>query len=389
MLSLKEFLQNIKADKALKYLEKNPDTLNIKDTDLLTNQITHLINILKSDKVIKKLVYNLSFMNEQNIVPLAGFLKDQTCPVVSVGFVNHNLLRFGQKELNVISKEVSEIFKINIFFKEIILCDIHLGDDKLSTLIDGFNKNLSLESLKIICVNIKLETKEIIDKFNNYISNSNLKELNISRNPITSENIVKILEVIKEKSTISILDIGCMFLNDSSIDAICSSFGTRISEFIFSLNPITDASKEKLLVSIKNNKTLINCKIWGYRESSLSVDEKDVLQEKINQITNKNKKILEEVIQFLKDFYEIPEILHKSTVHNHLKLYKKLNLDYLKVKLEELNTVNIEPIIQNAEKYTNEYFFDMVGVAKQADFGKLPKELIGHIASYLDFSDIL
>lgn len=77
MLSLKEFLQNIKADKALKYLEKNPDTLNIKDTDLLTNQITHLINILKSDKVIKKLVYNLSFMNEQNIVPLAGFLKDQ------------------------------------------------------------------------------------------------------------------------------------------------------------------------------------------------------------------------------------------------------------------------------------------------------------------------
>ncbi|HJD67813.1 MAG TPA: hypothetical protein LFV66_05165 [Rickettsia endosymbiont of Bembidion lapponicum] len=75
MLSLKEFLQNIKADKALKYLEKNPNTLNIKDTDLLTNQITHLINILKSDRVIKKLVYNLSFMNEQNIVPLAGFLK--------------------------------------------------------------------------------------------------------------------------------------------------------------------------------------------------------------------------------------------------------------------------------------------------------------------------
>ncbi|HJD66345.1 MAG TPA: hypothetical protein LFV91_04790 [Rickettsia endosymbiont of Bembidion nr. Transversale] len=148
-------------------------------------------------------------------------------------------------------------------------------------------------------------------------------------------------------------------------------------------------SKEKLLVSVKNNKTLINCKIWGYREGSLSVDEKDILQEKINQITNKNKKILEEVIQFLKDFYETPEILHKSTIHNHLKLYKKLNLDYLKVKLEELNTINIEPIIQNAEKYTNEYFFDMVGVAKQADFGNLPKELIGHIASYLDFSDIL
>ncbi|HJD63335.1 MAG TPA: hypothetical protein LFW14_07375 [Rickettsia endosymbiont of Degeeriella rufa] len=196
--------------------------MNIKDTDLLTNQITHLINILKSDRVIKKLVYNLSFMNEQNIVPLAGFLKDQTCPVVSVGFVNHNLLRFGQKELNIISKEVQEIFKINIFFKEIILCDIYLGDDKLSTLIDGFNKSLSLESLKIICVNIKLEKKEIIDKFNNYISHSNLKELNISRNPITSENIVKILKAIKEQSTISILDIGCMFLNDSSIDAICS-----------------------------------------------------------------------------------------------------------------------------------------------------------------------
>ncbi|MGI4753172.1 MAG: hypothetical protein ACRYE8_05565 [Janthinobacterium lividum] len=81
--------------------------------------------------------------------------------------------------------------------------------------------------------------------------------------------------------------------------------------------------------------------------------------------------------------------MHKSTIHNHLKLYKKLNLDYLKVKLEELNIVNIEPIIQNAEKYNNEYFFDMVGVAKQTDFGNLPKELIGHIASYLDFSDIL
>ena len=184
------------------------------------------------------------------------------------------------------------------------------------------------------------------------------------------------------------MDISSIFLsNNNSIDAVCSLFAenTRIREFAFSLDQITLASKEKLLICVGNNKALINCKIERNRDC---IKEVDKLQNELNKITTKNKEVFEKVIQVLKDLYEAPNNLEKNNTHSYLKLYKKLDLYYLKIKLEELKITSIDSIIQNADRYINKHFFEMSGIAKQPKFGDLPEELIGCIASYLEFSDI-
>ena len=147
-----------------------------------------------------------------------------------------------------------------------------------------------------------------------------------------------------------------------------------------------------MLNSIQNNKTIIKCKIEWYVKGVISESSEEIiavneLNIEIDKLLERNKGVIKEIAQVLKDFYNTPENLHKSTIHNYLKLYQRTDKSYLK---KILGKNDIKPIIQNADKYIDEHFFEMVGIAQQPQFGNiiLSNELLGHIVSYLEFSDI-
>ncbi|GAA5252638.1 hypothetical protein KNCP2_09260 [Candidatus Rickettsia kedanie] len=49
--------------------------------------------------------------------------------------------------------------------------------------------------------------------------------------------------------------------------------------------------------------------------------------------------------------------MHKGTIHNHLKLYQKLNKDNVIEELAKLKVTDANSILENADKHINEHFF--------------------------------
>ena len=111
MLSLEMFLRNIIANKLLKELEEKPDTLNLMNIGFSKDQIIDLINILRCNNNIKKLIYNAYLINKEKILLLANFLEEPECHITSIGFVNPYLMYYGQKNLYLILQKFSYIVK--------------------------------------------------------------------------------------------------------------------------------------------------------------------------------------------------------------------------------------------------------------------------------------
>ncbi|WP_341794235.1 hypothetical protein [Rickettsia endosymbiont of Rhinocyllus conicus] len=149
---------------------------------------------------------------------------------------------------------------------------------------------------------------------------------------------------------------------------------------------------------MKSGKNIINCSIE--ENSEISKEQKAQLSKNIKEITAINlskithiskeiaKEAAKEIIPVLKDFYTSKKILSDNKTYKYLQLYHNLNIkDYL----EELRISysDLDNITQNADKCIKEHFFEMIGVAKNSGTGYFPVEVIGHIASYLKFSDIV
>ncbi|WP_236682641.1 hypothetical protein [Rickettsia felis] len=216
----------------------------------------------------------------------------------------------------------------------------------------------------------------------------------LSHNGITEESKIELLKAIP-KMNLNALGLTGLTLNNSNIDIFCEAIKhSKINELEFFLGrEISDESKAKLFTSIKNNKALLNCLVTGPNDmSSQEKQEKKAWTSQINERTDKNQSILEEVAQVLKDWSETPNDLHKGTIHSYLKLYQKLNKDSVIEELEKLKVTDANFILENADKHINEHFFEMVGIAKEvyADGLFVPTDIISYIASCIgDLSNII
>ncbi|XVN44182.1 MAG: hypothetical protein RCG16_00870 [Rickettsia hoogstraalii] len=82
--------------------------------------------------------------------------------------------------------------------------------------------------------------------------------------------------------------------------------------------------------------------------------------------------------------------MHKGTIHNHLKLYQKLNKDGVIEELEKLKVTDANFILENADKHINEHFFEMVAKEVYADGLFVPTDITSYIASCIgDLSNII
>ena len=113
--------------------------------------------------------------------------------------------------------------------------------------------------------NIRLDNG-IINNFIKFLKESNTEALDISSNPITQENLIKLLEDIKE-TKISDLDISGIFFDNVNVPAL-SSFvkNAKLAGLNFSLSTeVSEESKKALSDAIKENKSLIGCNVLVIR----------------------------------------------------------------------------------------------------------------------------
>lgn len=354
----------------------------------IRGELNDLLDALKGDIEVKKLwVCISSFYIEKQIFLLMDFLESHSCL-----FANIDLFSDLQNGENTCISRIFKSLKDNNNIKEISINDFSVKDEQLLVLLESFSQKPNLKKLDLVGTGIELEAK-LIEGFNEFFKTNKLRRFSIGNKTIEQEHLIKLLKIIKEKNSVDNLKIDKV-MDDTGIEAICSLIfeNSKIKRLTFPLGKLSEESKNKLLNSIQNNKTIIKCKIEWYVKGVISESSEEIiavneLNIEIDKLLERNKGVIKEIAQVLKDFYKTPENLHKSTIHNYLKLYQRTDKSYLK---KILGKNDIKPIIQNADKYIDEHFFEMVGIAQQPQFGNiiLSNELLGHIVSYLEFSDI-
>jgi|GEM_PF-4415965 len=221
MSKLIEFLKNIEAEGILKELEEDPTTLSITGIEFVSqssipvgypkipeNALKDLFNILKEDTSIKHLRADSFSWSLESIKLFAAFFKDPVCQIISISFIH---------ALNDVSKIdiLLAALEANKTVENVKLGHNYLGDKGLDKLINNLSKK-SIKILELQNTNIRLENG-IINNFIKFLKESNTKVLDISSNPIAQEDLIKLLESIKE-TNVSELDIsGIFFDNDLSI----------------------------------------------------------------------------------------------------------------------------------------------------------------------------
>ncbi len=267
MSKLKTFLTGINANELLGELAKNPATLDITNTP--NNTVSHnnfkaLLETLKGDGTVKNLKIDGFVCNSESLTNFVEFVTDPGCLITSIEFGGKILTDAHSVNL------LTQAFCKNNTIKEITFSGSrvvgdnnsdsgsNLGDVELSALLENLSKE-NIESLSFSQTKIKLETKEVRNKFIDFLTKSNIKNLALLNTDITQESKIELLKVIQ---TIN--------LNNSDIDIFCEVIKhSKINELGFSLGrEISDKSKEKLLTSIKSNKSLINCSVTGPNDMS-------------------------------------------------------------------------------------------------------------------------
>ncbi|MCC8418965.1 MAG: hypothetical protein LN590_05360 [Rickettsia endosymbiont of Glossina mortisans submortisans] len=386
MSKLRIFLASINANELIAELEKDPATLNIND-EVLPNHLEDLLKTLKGDDTVKTLKMEDFLENSESLKYFVEFFTDPECLITDIVF-RGNILS-DNSSVNLFTQAFSK----NNTIKEITFSNSNLEDIALSAILENLSKE-NIETLSFLKTKIKLESEKVRNDFINFLTKSNIKNFSLSRTDITQESKIELFKAIP-KMNLNTLDLAGFNLNHSDIDIFCEVIKhSKINALAFSLGrEISNESKVKLLTSIENNKAVLSCLVTGPNDMSpQEKQEKKAWTSQINERTDKNQSILEEVAQVLKDWSETPNDLHNGTIHSYLKLYQKLNKDSIIEELEKLKVTDANFILENADKYINEHFFEMVGIAKEvyADGLFVPTDITSYIASCIgDLSNII
>ncbi|WP_215426288.1 leucine-rich repeat domain-containing protein [Rickettsia tamurae] len=219
--------------------------------------LNRLFDALKVDATIKYLRADSFSWSLESIKSFAEFFKDLLCRITGISFIN---------ALNDVNKidVLLDALGVNGTIENIKLAHNYLRDKGLDRLIDNLSKK-SIKTLELQNTNIRLDNG-IINNFIKFLKESNTEALDISSNPITQENLIKLLEDIKE-TKISDLDISGIFFDNVNVPAL-SSFvkNTKLAGLNFSLSTeVSEESKKALSDAIKENKSLIGCNILVIR----------------------------------------------------------------------------------------------------------------------------
>ena len=151
---------------------------------------------------------------------------------------------------------ISDCLKINKSLKELNMSKNEITSNGVKEIATAIRVNTILEKLNLSC-------NEISDDGVNFISdglknNNSLKEVNISRNKITSEGAQYIADAIQINTTLVKLDLSCNALSDDGATAISDSlqFNISLQELNISKNEITSEGVKKMAQVIQVNTTL-------------------------------------------------------------------------------------------------------------------------------------
>lgn len=286
MSKLIEFLKNIGAARTLNLLEQYPAALSIGAcrqpllNDITIKNVQDVFDALKGDKSITKLtIYD--FDKENIISLLANFLEDAECYITSIGFYSNFQIDDEIKIFSQALENNNSIEEIDISFRD-------LKDEGLLILLQGLNRKPDLKFLGLRNLGISLK-KEAGDSFNEFLKNTNLKELDIAANPIKPNELIKLLKAIREKNTINVLNLDRICISDDeSVNAISSliSKGSSITDIATSLFNTNTESREKLLTSVKDNETIRACMVFD--PNNISQEEMG-FEQQLDEITKNNR----------------------------------------------------------------------------------------------------
>jgi len=421
MLELKTFLKSINAQEAF----KNPSTLYLKHEHNVWHSeenLNKLFNLLR-DTGIKSLVFIGLFAIKKCSELLAEFLIDPECCITSIkidsSFVDHEKLAIileAFKKNNTLQKidwsntrvKACEFkaFLVNISqkpnLKVLSLPNVENYSSDTDRLVDSLNKFFCMSNVNSFTLSYCLIQKDIIELFQSIkIINSRVYLRNDAKS-----NSLQFFEKFFRDSPIHALDMEGFYLDDIGVAAI--SYFLERNNYTISLSfslasEISKESIEKLLTPIRNSK-VISCSIkkeqgiferGKEQEQQLSKAIREITAINLNKIKHVSKEIAreiaKEIIPTLRKFYEeklkLVDCKADDETFKYLKLYRNLHLkEYLKEL--EVNYDNLDAITKNADKYINECFFEMTGIAKNPATGYFPLEIMRHIASCLKFSDI-
>ncbi|MFV9874268.1 leucine-rich repeat domain-containing protein [Rickettsia conorii] len=168
-----------------------------------------LFNALQGDATIKYLSTDSFLWSLKSIKLFAEFFKDLLCRITDISFIN---------ALNNVNKidVLLDTLRVKGTIENIKLAHNYLRDKGLDRLINNLFKK-SIKTLELQNTNIRLDNG-IINNFIKFLKESNIEALDISSNPITQENLIKLLEDINE-TKISDLDISGMFFDNNNVPA--------------------------------------------------------------------------------------------------------------------------------------------------------------------------
>ncbi|MGL4226935.1 MAG: hypothetical protein ACRCRR_04995 [Rickettsia sp.] len=340
---------------------------------------------------------------------LAEFLIDPECRITNIkidsSFVDHERLAI-----------ILEAFKINNTLQEIDWSNTRVKASEFKVFLVNISQKPNLKILSLPNVeNYSSYTDRLVDNLNKFFYMSNVSSFTLSY-CLIQKDIIELLQSIKiinsrvylrndAKSTLQFfeeffrdspihaLDMEGFYLDDIGVAAI--SYFLERNNYTISLSfslakNISSESVKQLLTVIKNSK-VISCSIKKEQEQQLSQAIREITAINLNKIKHVSEEIVKEaakeIIPILSNFYEKKLKIADSETCKYLKLYRNLHLkEYLKEL--EVNYDNLDAITKNADKYINEYFFEMTGIVKNPATGYFPLEIMRHIASCLKFSDV-
>ena len=171
--------------------------------------------------------------------------------------VNKTLLKLDALGTKIHEDFISDCLKINKSLKELNISKNEITSNGAQEIATAIRVNTTLEKLDLSCNEISNDgVRFISDGLNNY--NNSLQELNISKNKITSEGAKYIGDAIRVNTTLEKLDLSCNSVSDDGAAAISDSLqlNKSLQELNMSRNEITSEGTKKIAQVIHMNTTL-------------------------------------------------------------------------------------------------------------------------------------
>ncbi len=227
------------------------DTLYLRKQDLTTAQFKMLIETLKNNHHIKGLYIQDNFIEDESMEALALTLKDTAINKLGFGSTNKENMAVSEKGFKILGKILSENQLISF-----ALVNHRLSKNALEPLIriGGLQINKSIISLNFNSCEIPLDW---FDWIVSIAKTKPLKALSLGWMDLGNDNVVSLVEALKEKSSVTDLLLERNGINEDGARKIAEAFKSFPLKVLWlGQNAIGNQGAEAIAAAIQNNQVL-------------------------------------------------------------------------------------------------------------------------------------